>query len=95
MKIEPKVLKMIGEVLMSGSLDPDTAVADQEKVFLQQGVCGIDLLDTLMAIEYARVNFSLELQRLIAAEFECWSARTIQSCWQPILDALQHQNQKK
>lgn len=95
MPIEPEVLKKIGEVLESGLLNPDQVIVDQEGLFFSKGVCAFELLETLMAIEHATLDFSLGLQEFMAAEYERWTVRTIQNYWQPILDALQQQDQKE
>lgn len=93
MAIEPEVLGKIGELLESGLLDPDMVVVDQEDLFVSNGVCAFDLLDTLMAIEHARVDLSLDIQSYIVAEYQLWTVKVIKSYWDNILDVLQNQDE--
>ena len=91
MEIAQKVLDEIGKVFRSGVLIPDVSVVDQADKFVDCGICGLDLLDTWMAIEFAAMEQRNQLHHLVIGEYYEWSAAMINAAWDPILAALGHQ----
>ena len=95
MEIESTVLEQIGAALESGSFDPKKSACDQANVFLTYGVCGLDLLDALMAIETAIHDAKHDFGVRISNAYEQWTVEAIRISWLPILATLGYQEQKK